>query len=207
MALDASHPNIVLHEGSLGLVTIPKSEARAAVERHLEWQRTSARRQSSQRLPLLIGGLLGAALLSGLGIFVWHLDGFEKYVLVVPGGFFIGAILASLIVRPRAAPLASVSPAPIQRIADEVIRNAAADSTVSDILRWSRAIWDYQNTVRLLPSVRASVARKEYELYISPGDRSTWYYDPADLAILEAQLVSQRAEYNSVAAELGFVPK
>ena len=207
MALDASHPNIVLHEGSLGLVTIPKPEAQSAVERHLEWQRTSARRQLSERRPLLIGGLLGAALLAGLGIFVWHLDGLDKYVLVVPAGFITGAILASLIVRPRAAPLAPVSPAPIQRIADEVITHAAADSTVSDIQRWSRAIWEYQNAVRLLPSVRASVARKEYELYISPGDRSTWYYDPAGLASLEAQFVSQRAAYESVAAELGFAPE
>jgi len=210
MALDASHPAIVEHNGSLGAVTIPKSDALEAIARRREWEAALARRTAVASRPLLIGGVLGALLAIVLGVFVWRIDGIEKYALVVPVGFFLGAVIGSVARRALAGPESDrppfVPPAPIHGIAPEVIENAPSDSSVDDILRWTRDIWVFQQSVKTLPEARASVARKDYELPIPPGDRSTWYHDPESLARMEAELPAQRAAYERTAAELGFTP-
>lgn len=210
MALDASHPNIVEYHGALGAVTVPKLEARAAIAARAEWEVAHARRERNSTRPLVIGGCVGAALAILLGLLVWRLDGIEKYTLVVPAGFVIGAILGHLVggvIRgANPAPLPYVNFPPVHGIAPEVLAHAPADAPVGDILRWTHTIAVYRNTRESLPRVRQSVARKDYENPISPGDRSTWYYDPAGLAKLEGDLASQRAAYELAAAELGFVP-
>jgi len=206
MALDADHPNIVEYEGALGLITGSKADVYAAIARHRQSRAALARFQKVQAWIVAIGAIAGAVAAVALGILVWGLDEIGPLVLAVAAGIILGAILGAVI-NSVAEPPPLGNPPPVHGIAPEVIRNAPREASASDITRWTQQIWAYQNTVSVLAEAQASVARKDYENYIPPGDRSTWYYHPEDVVRMENELAGQRAAYLDVAAELGFDPR
>ena len=206
MALDADHPNIVEYEGALGFITGSKADAYAAIALHSQSLSALARFQKMQARIVAIGAIVGAVAAVALGTLVLGVDEVWKLVLVVAAGIILGAILGALF-NGVAQPPPLGNPPRVQGIAPEVVRHAPRDASAQDITRWTQQIWAYQSTVRSLPEAQASVARRDYENPIPPGDRSTWHYRPEDVARMENDLAEQRAAYLEVAAELGFDPR
>jgi len=204
MALDASHPNVIEYEGALGIITGSKADAYAAIALYRQSQVAIARVQRMQSRIVATAAVLGAVAALAL-VLVWRVDGVGKLVLIVAGGIILGAILGALVNSAAQPPPLGNAP-PVQAIAPEVIASAPHDASARDITRWTQQIWAYQNTARELAQAQASVARRDYENPIAPGDRSTWYYGPDDVARMQIDLAEQRTAYLAVAAELGFDP-
>jgi hypothetical protein len=205
MALDSSHPNLVVFEGALHLTTLSKGDAEAAIHRHQAWHKAWARVQRVHSRIVASGALIGGSTTIVIGVLALRLHAFEQFLLLVPIGMLVGAIAGAAVNRVIEPP-PYAAPPPMHGVARAVAENAAPDASPADIRRWTQQILSYESALAQLPIARASVARKDYENYISPGDRSTWHYSPEHLAQLETDFERRRRDYEAAAAALGFSP-
>jgi hypothetical protein len=141
MALD-DHPNVFRHEGRLWVSELPRDEARAQLIAQRTWDAANAKLQRWW-VAIAIGAALGTAATLGLGT----LGGLAPavYLVLLPLGFAVGAVVGALINKRFNAPDAQHAslPArpvttPLTRVPSRVASKASSDASASDLIEWSR---------------------------------------------------------------------
>jgi hypothetical protein len=141
MALE-QHPYAFRYEGRWWVSETPRDEARRRLDDQRDWDRRNARAQRWW-VSITIGAALGVALAFGLGVLV-NLAAFI-YLISLPIGFAVGAVVAALInkrIQGTDAEHASMpkrpSIPPLTLIPRGVARRATDDASTADLIRWSK---------------------------------------------------------------------
>jgi hypothetical protein len=141
MALE-QHPYAFRYEGRWWVSETPREEARNRLDAQRDWDRRNARAQRWW-VSISIGAVLGVALAFGLGVLV-NLAPFV-YLVSLPVGFGVGAIVAALInkrIQGDEAQHVSMpkrpSIPPLTLVPRGVARRATDDASAADLIRWSK---------------------------------------------------------------------
>jgi hypothetical protein len=141
MALE-QHPFAFRYEGRWWVSETPREEARRRLENQRDWDRRNARAQRWW-VSISIGAALGVALAFGLGVLV-NLPPFV-YLISLPVGFGVGAIVAALInkrIQGEDAAHATMPKRPgipaLTLVPRSVVRRATDDTPTADLIRWSK---------------------------------------------------------------------
>jgi hypothetical protein len=141
MALE-QHPYAFRYEGRWWVSETPREEARNRLDAQRDWDRRNARAQRWW-VSISIGAALGVALAFGLGVLV-NLPAFV-YLISLPVGFGVGAIVAALInkrIQGDVAEHASMPKRPgippLTLVPRGVARRATDDASAADLIRWSK---------------------------------------------------------------------
>jgi hypothetical protein len=141
MALD-QHPYAFRYEGRWWVSETPREEARNRLDAQRDWDRRNARAQRWW-VSITIGATLGVALAFGLGMLV-NLPPFV-YLISLPVGFGVGAVVAALInkrIQGTDAAHATMPKRPsipeLTLIPRGVVRKATDDASAAELIRWSK---------------------------------------------------------------------
>ncbi len=192
------------HPDQLHLVP-PDSETDAAaiIESHRQVRAARGRRDALGCLVPIAGGVLIAAVTVAVAVSL-RLP-FGEAAAIVALLFVAGAILTAIITT-RATPAAPVpKPLPSVLVHPWVEAGAPADLPARDIVLASRVFDERDRTEADLRKARADAQLTDEERYVSPGDRSTWFYGPEDLPRLERAADDARKQTHDVAIRLGIV--
>ena len=114
--------------------------------------------------------------------------------------------MVTAVIASRARPAASIpKPLPSVLIHPLVEAGAPVDLTAQDIELASRALDERDRAEADLFKARADAQLTDEERYVSPGDRSTWYFRPEDLPGLERAADAAERQARAVADRLGIV--
>lgn len=139
MALDNS-PFCFRYDGWLWVSELPRDEARAQLDAQRAWDRSHVKQQRWV-VAISLGAVVGVAALLGLGIALGSPP--TSYLLGLPVGFAVGAVLGALVNKWILGPQSldeSERPriVPLTRVPFGVSRKAPEDASAADIIRWSR---------------------------------------------------------------------
>ena len=141
MALE-QHPYAFRYEGRWWVSETPREDARRRLDDQRDWDRRNARAQRWW-VSISIGAALGVALAFGLGVLV-NLAPFV-YLVSLPVGFGVGAVIAALINKRIQGPDAEhasmpkrPSIPPLTLVPRGVARKATDDASTADLIRWSK---------------------------------------------------------------------
>jgi len=133
-----NHPNVFRFEGRLWVSELPKDEMRRQLLEQRSWDAATAR-QERWWIAIAIGAGLGVAATLGIGIATGVAP--TAYLLALPLGFGVGAVLGALvnkrIVGDSVPPTPRPTIATLRRVPKSVERRAPADATAADLLAWS----------------------------------------------------------------------
>ena len=130
---------------------------------------------------------------------------FRDAAIAVALLFVLGAIVAA-VTASRRVPAAPVpKPMPSVLIHPRVAAGAPADLPARDIVLASRVFDERDRAEADLRKARADAQLTDEERYVSPGDRSTWYFGPEDLPRLERTADDAEERSRDVASRLGIV--
>ena len=119
--------------------------------------------------------------------------------------FVLGALVTAFFTS-RALPVAPVvKPLPSVLIHPLVVAGAPADLPAQDIVLASRVLDERDRAEADLRKARADAQLTDEERYVSPGDRSTWYFRPEDLPGLARTADDAERRSHDVARRLGIV--
>ncbi|APH46099.1 hypothetical protein BMW26_14880 [Microbacterium sp. 1.5R] len=201
-AVDAAA--IRTHPDQLHLVP-PDSEtdASAIIESHRRVRAARGKRDAIGCVVPIAGGLLLAAV-AGVVIASLRLS-FRGAAIAVGLLFVLGAVVTAVIAS-RARPATSIpKPLPSVLIHPLVEAGAPADLPAGDIMLASRVLDERDRAEADLRKARADAQLTDEERYVSPGDRSTWYFRPEDLPGLERTAADAERRSRDVASRLGIV--
>jgi hypothetical protein len=141
MALD-QHPYAFRYEGRWWVSETPREEAHRRLDEQRDWDRRNARAQRWW-VSITIGAVLGVALAFGLGVLV-NLAAFV-YLVSLPVGFAVGAVVAAVLNKRIQGPEAEHASMPkrpsipqLTLVPRGVARRATDDATAADLIRWSK---------------------------------------------------------------------
>jgi len=136
------HPNVFRFEGRAWVSTLPREQALAELTAQRAWDASNAKLQRWW-VAIVIGAAAGTAGTLALGT----AGGLAPaiYLVLLPVGFGVGAVLGALVNKRFFAPEtqhASLGPRPVitelTRIPSRVARNAPADASAADLVEWSK---------------------------------------------------------------------
>ena len=140
MALD-KHPNVFLYEGKLWVSEIPRETARAQLVRQRAWDASNAKLQRWW-VAIVIGAAVGTIGTLVLGNSVGLAPAI--YLVLLPVGFGVGAVLGALVNKWFFAPDAQHSSlgsrpttAFLVKVPPRVARATTDDTSVRDLIDWS----------------------------------------------------------------------
>jgi len=179
------------------------TDALAIIESYRRARVARGRSDAIGCLVPIAGGLLLAA---GAGVVIASLrPPFRDAAMAVGLLFVLGAVVTAVIAS-RARPAASIpKPLPSVLIHPLVEAGAPVDLTAQDIELASRALDERDRAEADLFKARADAQLTDEERYVSPGDRSTWYFRPEDLPGLERAADAAERQARAVADRLGIV--
>lgn len=119
--------------------------------------------------------------------------------------FVLGAIVSAVIASRRIPAAPVPNPLPSVLIHPLVAAGAPADLPARDIAFASQVFDERDRAEADLRKARADAQLTDEERYVSPGDRSTWYFGPEDLPRLERTAGDARRRSRDVAGRLGIV--
>lgn len=201
-AVDAAA--IRTHPDQLHLVP-PDSDTdtSAIIESHRRARAARSRRDAIGCLVPIAGGLLLAAV--AVAVTVSLRLPFRDAAIAGAVLFVSGAVVTAVIAS-RARPAAPLPrPLPSVLIHPLVVAGAPADLTARDIELASRVVDERDRADADLRKARADAQLTDEERYVSPGDRSTWYFRPEDLPGLERAAEDAERQARAVASRLGIV--
>ena len=201
-AVDAAA--IRTHPDQLHLVP-PDSgtDASAIIESHRRARAARGKRDAMGCLVPIAGGLLLAAA-AGAVVASLRLP-FRDAAIAVALLFVLGATVTAVIAS-RAVPATPVlRPLPSVLIHPLVAAGAPADLPGGDIALASRVFDERDRAEADLRKARADAQLTDEERYVSPGDRSTWYFGPEDLPRIERTADDAERRSRDVASRLGIV--
>lgn len=201
-AVDAAA--IRTHPNQLHLVpTDSEADASAIIESHRRARAARGKRDAVGCLVPIAGGLLLAAV--AVAVLASLRLSFRDASIAVGLLFFVGAVVTAVIAS-RVRPAASIpKPLPSVLIHPLVEAGAPADLTARDIELASRVLDERDRAEADLRKARADAQLTDEERYVSPGDRSTWYFRPEDLPGLERTADAAERQARAVADRLGIV--
>lgn len=179
------------------------TDASAIIDSHRRARAARSRRDAIGCLVPIAGGLLLAAVAvavtASLGL------PYRDAVIVGPVLFVLGA-LATAVIASRGRPVASIlKPLPSVLIHPLVVAGAPADLPVRDIELASRVLDERDRAEADLRKALTDAQLTDEERYVSPGDRSTWYFRPEDLPGLKRTADDAERQARAVADRLGIV--
>jgi hypothetical protein len=132
------HPNVFRFEGRLWVSELPKDEMLRQLTEQRSWDAATAR-QERWWIAIAVGAGLGVAATLGIGIATGVAP--TAYLLALPLGFGVGAVLGAVVNRRIVGSTAPSTPRPaiatVRRVPNSVARHAPADASASDLLAWS----------------------------------------------------------------------
>lgn len=134
-----NHPNVFSFEGRMWVSELPREEMRRQLVEQRAWDAATARQQRWW-VAIGIGAALGIAAVLTLGIFT-GVDP-TAYLLVLPLGFGIGAVLGALVNKRLVGDSVSSTPrpvlSPVTKVPASVSRNARSDASARELIEWSK---------------------------------------------------------------------
>ncbi|CAN7480859.1 hypothetical protein LJR186_003249 [Microbacterium foliorum] len=180
-----------------------EADASAIIESHRRARVARGRSDAIGCLVPIAGGLL-LAVVAGVVIASLRLP-FRDAAIAVGLLFVLGAVVTAVIAS-RARPTAlTPKPLPSVLIHPLVVAGAPADLTARDIELASQVLDERDRADADLRKARADAQLTDEERYVSPGDRSTWYFRPEDLPGLERTADDAEKQARAVADRLGIV--
>jgi hypothetical protein len=141
MALD-DHPNVFRHEGRTWVSELPREQALAQLIAQRQWDASNAKLQRWW-VAIAIGAALGTAATLGFGTLGALAP--AVYLILLPVGFGVGAVVGALINKRFNAPDARHASLPerpalttLTRVPARVAAKAPADASATDLIEWSR---------------------------------------------------------------------
>ncbi|MGJ0389498.1 hypothetical protein [Microbacterium sp. CGR1] len=179
------------------------ADASAIIESHRRARAARGRRDARGCLVPIAGGLLLAAVAVTV-VAVMRLP-FRDAAIAVALLFVLGAIVTAIIASRRVPAAPVPKPMPSVLIHPRVAAGAPADLPARDLALASQVFDERDRAEADLRKARADAQLTEEERYVSPGDRSTWYYGPEDLPRLERTADDAERRSRDVASRLGIV--
>lgn len=139
MALD-DHPNVFRYEGRTWVSRAPRVEALAQLKAQRAWDASNAKLQRWW-VAITIGTIVGVAATLAFGTATDLAP--AVYLLLLPLGFGVGAVLGALVNKrhnptaQHASLPARPTTVPLTRVPPRVARAASHDATASEIIEWS----------------------------------------------------------------------
>ena len=136
------HPNVFRFEGRTWVSALPREVALAQLTSQRAWDASNAKLQRWW-VAIAIGAAIGTAGTLALG----NAAGLAPaiYLVLLPVGFGVGAVLGALVNKRFFAPEAqheSLGPRPVitelTRIPSRVVRAAPPDASTADLIEWSK---------------------------------------------------------------------
>lgn len=179
------------------------ADASAIIESHRRARAARDRRDAMGCLVPIAGGLLLAAV--AVAVVASLRLPFRDAAIAVALLFVLGAIVTAIIASRRVPAAPVPKPMPSVLIHPLVAAGAPADLPAGDIVLASRVFDERDRAEADLRKARADAQLTDEERYVSPGDRSTWYYGPEDLPRLERTADDAERRSRDVARRLGIV--
>ncbi|WP_447913696.1 hypothetical protein [Microbacterium phyllosphaerae] len=179
------------------------TDAAAIIESHRRARAARGRRDARGCLVPIAGGLLLAAV-AGAVVASLRLP-VRDAAIAVALLFVLGAIITAIIASRRVPAAPVPKPMPSVLIHPRVAAGAPADLPARDLALASRVFDERERAEADLRKARADAQLTDEERYVSPGDRSTWYYGPEDLPRLERTADDAERRSRDVASRLGIV--
>lgn len=220
MAIDERHPGCFRDAGGeLWVTTGDRDEAIAAHRSYDEAmrERIAAIRRRERRFTLVgwAGALLGAGAAVWAAVALLHAEWPVAWMFALVG-LLLGALLMLAITNPLLRRRGTTEDSiitrqlpsrPGVRIPAVVIEHAPRQATAAQLAAWSQTV-EHERLLRSrVVQARHDATLRPGEREIAPGDRSTWFYDASDFPRFEAEYAGARTAYETVAAELGFIPE
>ena len=179
------------------------TDASAIIESHRRARAARGRRDATGCLIPIAGGLLLAA---ATGAVLASLRLPFPDTAAALGLLFVAGAVATTVITSRAVPGTPVpKPLPSVLVHPVVEAGAPADLPARDIVLASRVLDERDRAEADLRKARADAQLTDEERYVSPGDRSTWYFRPEDLPGLERRAADAERRSRDVTSELGIV--
>ena len=135
------HPKVFRFEGRTWVSELPREDALAQLTRQRAWDAANARLQRWW-VAIVIGAAVGTAGTLALGTAAGLFP--AVYLVLLPLGFGVGAVLGALVNKRFFAPdpqHASLGPRPViaalTRIPPRVVRAAPPEATAKELIDWS----------------------------------------------------------------------
>lgn len=179
------------------------TDASAIIESHRRARTSRGRKDAIGCLVPIAGGLLLAAV-SGTVLVSLRLP--SAHTAAVVGLLFVVGAVVTAVIASRAVP-ATPTPKPLPSVLVHplVAAGAPADLPARDIELASRVLDERDRAEADLRKARADAQLTAEERYVSPGDRSTWYFRPEDLPGLERTAADAAGRARAVTGRLGIV--
>jgi hypothetical protein len=133
-----NHPNVFRFEGRLWVSELPRDEMLRQFSEQRAWDAATAR-QERWWIAIGIGAALGVAATLAIGIFTGVAP--TAYLLALPLGFGVGAVLGAVVNKRIVGDSVPSTPRPsiaaVRRIPRSVERRAPEDATAADLIAWS----------------------------------------------------------------------
>lgn len=180
-----------------------EADASAIIESHRRARVARGRSDAIGCLVPIAGGLL-LAVVAGVVIASLRLP-FRDAAIAVGLLFVLGAVVTAVIASRARPTVLTPKPLPSVLIHPLVVAGAPADLTARDIELASQVLDERDRADADLRKARADAQLTDEERYVSPGDRSTWYFRPEDLPGLERTEDDAEKQARAVADRLGIV--
>lgn len=193
--LDESHPHCVRSADGRLLLAADPARLRESLAEEAEWRRAAAR---AGTLSMPVGTLAGIAVGLGVGLSIEGVAAITSGLLL---GALVGFCVGAAVVwppRPTDRPALIVEDA----VHPWLVEHAPPETAYPVLARWQRILQEYdaardylakgRHDARLTPEQRADLA-----------DRSTWFYEAAELPGLERRYAEAREAAQRLAGELG----
>lgn len=179
------------------------ADASAIIESHRRVRVARGRRDARGCLVPIAGGLLlsavAVAVVAALRLPV------RDAAIAVALLFVLGALVTAVIASRRIPAAPAAKPLPSVLIHPLVAAGAPADLPARDLALASQVFDERDRAEADLRKARADAQLTDEERYVSPGDRSTWYFRPEDLPGLARTADDARRRSRDVAGRLGIV--
>ncbi|MBT1681950.1 hypothetical protein [Curtobacterium flaccumfaciens] len=181
-----------------------RDEPTAIIESHRRARAQRSRQDTAGCLVPLSVGLVAAVLcLAALGALAAPTFPRSARLLVAVVVFLVVSSAVAVLVDRRRRRRPPVQPLPVTPIDPRVARLAPGDLPAAEVIRASAVL-------QSLDRARADLRKGEHDAdltdaqrTVSPGDRSTWYFQPEDLAGLRAAATSARDDAAEVLRSTG----
>ncbi|PZE30433.1 hypothetical protein [Curtobacterium sp. MCLR17_042] len=181
-----------------------RDDPAAIIESHRRARAQRSRQDTAGCLVPLSVGLVAAGLcLAALGALAASTSPRSARLLVAVVVFLVVSSAVAVLVDRRRRRRPPVQPLPVTPIDPRVARLAPGDLPAAEVIRASVVL-------QSLDRARADLRKGEHDAdltdaqrTVSPGDRSSWFYRPEDLAGLRAAATSARDEAAEVLRSTG----
>lgn len=213
MALSADRPDLFVvpaavapHRTTTDDLYLVPPDSPADAERTLASLVAASRARSRRENTGCLVPLGGGVLLAVVAVIVdaaLGLTGGETIAIPLVAAA-VGAVATTALTDGRIRSMPVPDTLPAARIHPRVVADAPADLPAADIVLASRLFFDLDLATENLRKARADATLTAQERYVSPGDRSTWYYAPEDLPVVERAYEAAADRARSATVRMGF---